>query len=69
MSNPSLGHHAGGEPATERPPVPEPTYAERARTLVHVVIPYARPENTSPERFWTGPAVSYAPTAPPSCPC
>ncbi|MCZ6480098.1 MAG: DUF2470 domain-containing protein [candidate division NC10 bacterium] len=36
MSKPSLGHHAGGEPATERPPVPEPTYAQRARTLVHV---------------------------------
>ncbi len=36
MSKPPLGHHAGGEPATERPPVPEPTYAERARTLVHV---------------------------------
>lgn len=36
MSKPSSGHHGGGEPATEKPPVPEPTYAERARTLVHV---------------------------------
>ncbi|MGH7383247.1 MAG: HugZ family protein, partial [Candidatus Methylomirabilales bacterium] len=36
MSTRSLGHHAGGEPGPERPAVPEPTYAERARTLFHV---------------------------------
>ncbi len=36
VGNRSLGHHAGGEPATEKPAVPEPTYAERARTLLHI---------------------------------
>ena len=32
----SIGKHAGGGPATDRAPVPEPSHAERARTLVHV---------------------------------
>ncbi len=32
----SIGKHAGGGPASDRAPVPEPSYAERARTLVHV---------------------------------
>lgn len=36
MANRSHGHHAGGEHDTEKPAVPEPTYAERARTLLHV---------------------------------
>lgn len=36
MPTRSLGHHAGGEPEAERPAVPEPTYAERARTLLYV---------------------------------
>ena len=36
MSTRSLGHHAGGEPGPERPAVPEPTYAERARTLLYI---------------------------------
>jgi hypothetical protein len=36
VSTRSLGHHAGGEPEAERPAVPEPTYAERARTLLYV---------------------------------
>ena len=28
--------HAGPAPASDRPPVPEPTFAERARTLVYL---------------------------------
>lgn len=36
MSISSSRHHGGGEPAADKSPVPEPTYAERARTLVHV---------------------------------
>lgn len=36
MSNRSHGHTAESEPGTQSPPVPEPTYAERARTLLHV---------------------------------
>lgn len=34
MSQPSRGYH--GESATHKPSVPEPTHAERAKTLVHV---------------------------------
>lgn len=34
VSKPSHGYH--GESTAHRPAVPEPTYAERARTLVHV---------------------------------
>ncbi|MCI0483893.1 MAG: DUF2470 domain-containing protein [candidate division NC10 bacterium] len=36
MSTRSLRHDAGGEPEAARPAVPEPAYAERARTLLHV---------------------------------
>ncbi|MFQ5960726.1 MAG: HugZ family protein, partial [Candidatus Methylomirabilales bacterium] len=36
MSIRSFGHHGGGERGIERPAVPEPTYAERARTLLHI---------------------------------
>ena len=32
----SARKHAGPGPATDLPPVPEPTFAERARTLVHL---------------------------------
>ena len=31
-----MSRHAGPSPAPDTPPVPEPTYAERARTLVHL---------------------------------
>ena len=33
MTSSSAGKHAGAGPATDVPPVPEPTFAERARTL------------------------------------
>lgn len=36
MSIRFFGHHGGGERGVERPAVPEPTYAERARTLLHI---------------------------------
>ena len=36
MTTSSSRKHAGPGPASDRPPVPEPTFAERARTLVHV---------------------------------
>lgn len=36
MSTRSFRHHGGGESGVERPAVPEPTYAERARTLLHI---------------------------------
>jgi heme iron utilization protein len=36
MSLGHLAHHAEGESESHRPAVPEPTYAERARTLLHV---------------------------------
>jgi len=36
MSSSPLGKHASGGPATDRPPAPEPSFAERARTLVHL---------------------------------
>ena len=36
MPNRSSRQHAGGEGSTHEPPVPEPSYAERARTLVHL---------------------------------
>src|SRR5579863_2137736 len=32
----SRGKHAAGGPATDHPPVPEPAFSERARTLVHL---------------------------------
>jgi heme iron utilization protein len=35
MTSPSVRKHAG-PPASEQPPVPEPTFAERARTLVYL---------------------------------
>src|SRR5215813_14384733 len=35
MTSSSAGKHASG-PATDLPPVPEPTFAERARTLVYL---------------------------------
>src|SRR5579872_6080816 len=36
MTSLSIGKHAGGGPATDHPPVPEPAFSERARTLVHL---------------------------------
>ncbi len=36
MSNRSSRQHASPGPSTDEPPVPEPSYAERARTLVHL---------------------------------
>src|SRR5271169_4437922 len=40
MTSLSLGKHASGgpaaSPATDQPPVPEPSFAERARTLMHL---------------------------------
>jgi heme iron utilization protein len=36
MTNSSARKHAGPGPATDLPPVPEPTFAERARTLVYL---------------------------------
>src|SRR6478609_9668069 len=36
MTTSSGRKHAGPGPASEQPPVPEPTFAERARTLVHL---------------------------------
>ena len=31
-----MNRHAGPPGAVDTPPIPEPTYAERARTLVHL---------------------------------
>ena len=36
MPDRSSRQHAGGGPSTDEPTVPEPSYAERARTLVHL---------------------------------
>ena len=36
MTNSSARKHAGSGPATDLPPVPEPTFAERAFTLVYL---------------------------------
>ncbi len=36
MSTPSIRKHAGSPAATNQPPVPEPSFAERARTLLHL---------------------------------
>src|SRR5712671_2651411 len=36
MTSPSVRKHAGPAPASDQPPVPEPTFAERARTLVYL---------------------------------
>ena len=36
MTNSSARKHAGPGPASDQPPVPEPTFAERARTLVYL---------------------------------
>lgn len=36
MSKQPKGPHAGGGPPSNQPTVPEPSYAERARTLVHL---------------------------------
>ena len=36
MTSSSARKHAGPGPATDLPPVPEPTFAERARTLVYL---------------------------------
>jgi heme iron utilization protein len=36
MSSSATGKHAGPGPATKQPPIPEPTYAERARTLTYL---------------------------------
>src|SRR5882672_8646343 len=36
MTSPSVRKHAGTAPATDQPPVPEPAFAERARTLVYL---------------------------------
>jgi len=36
MTSSSIGKHAGPGPATDQPAVPEPSYAERARTLIYM---------------------------------
>jgi len=36
MSSPFVGKHAGPGPSAGQPAIPEPTYAERARTLVYL---------------------------------
>jgi len=36
MQSSSIGKHAGAGPSTDRPSIPEPSYAERARTLMHL---------------------------------
>ena len=36
MTSPSVRKHAGTAPASDQPPVPEPAFAERARTLVYL---------------------------------
>src|SRR5579863_4864867 len=36
MSSPSAGKHARTSAAHDQPPVPEPSFAERARTLAHI---------------------------------
>ena len=36
MTNSSSRKHAGTGPASDHPPVPEPSFAERARTFVHL---------------------------------
>src|SRR3974390_2905481 len=36
MVSVSVGKHAGSGPATGQPSIPEPSFAERARTLVHL---------------------------------
>jgi len=36
VSSSSVGKHAGGGPATGQPPMPEPSFAERARTLAYL---------------------------------
>jgi hypothetical protein len=36
MTTLSVGKHAGPGPASDGLPVPEPTFAERARTLVYL---------------------------------
>ena len=36
MTTPSMRKHAGPGPASDQPPVPEPAFGERARTLVYL---------------------------------
>src|SRR5580700_4676491 len=36
MTTSSIRKHAGPGPATDQPPVPEPTFAERTRTLMYL---------------------------------
>jgi hypothetical protein len=36
MTTSSARKHAGSGPATDQPPIPEPTFAERARTLMYL---------------------------------
>src|ERR1017187_713354 len=36
MTSPSIGKHASSGPASDQPAVPEPSYAERARTLMYL---------------------------------
>jgi heme iron utilization protein len=36
MSSSLVGKHASGGPTADQPPVPEPTFAERARTLMYL---------------------------------
>jgi heme oxygenase (biliverdin-IX-beta and delta-forming) len=36
MTSSSIGKHAGSGPASDQPAVPEPSYAERARTLMYL---------------------------------
>jgi hypothetical protein len=53
MSSPSLGKHASGT-TSNRPAVPEPSFAERARTLMHSgEMAASRPYYVyNPKRVW-----------------
>jgi hypothetical protein len=49
MSSSSIGKHASTSGASDQPPVPELSFAERARTLVHI----SRTGSLSTLSFWS----------------